>query len=84
MPEINQLMYQSRELVEVLIKHAGLHEGRWVLAASFGFGAGNFGPSNDQLSPGAIVAVTHIGLQRAQPDTPVAMTVDAADVNPGS
>jgi hypothetical protein len=83
MPEINQVMYKHRELVELLIKHAGLHEGRWILMANFGFSAGNFGPSNDQMSPGAVVALTHLGLQRAQPDTPEEMSVDAAVVNPG-
>ena len=84
MPEVNQYAFGHKELVELLIKKAGVHEGRWVLMAGFGFSAGNFGPSADQMSPGAIVAITQLGIQRAQADTPEGMGVDAAVVNPVS
>jgi hypothetical protein len=67
-----------------LIKQAGVHEGRWTLLVNFAFSAGNFGPTNDQMSPGAIVVVNHIGIQKAQADTPVEMSLDAAVVNPPS
>ena len=84
MPEVSQYVFSNRELLELLVKKADVHEGRWVLLASFGFSAGNFGPSADQMSPGAIVAVTQVGIQRAQPDAPEAMSVDAAVINPSS
>ena len=83
-PEINQYVFSNKELLELLVRKAGVHEGRWVLLANFGFSAGNFGPTADQMSPGAIVAVTQMGIQRAQPDTPEAMSVDAASINPPS
>lgn len=82
MPEINQLFFQHKEVVELLIKKADLHEGKWVLSANFGFSAGNFGASPEQLAPGAIVAVLGIGLTRAAPETPEQIQVDAAVVNP--
>jgi hypothetical protein len=82
MPEANQYMVTNKELLELLIKACGVHEGRWVLMAMFGFAPGNFGPGPEQMSPGAAVVVTQMGITRAQPDTPVQMTLDAAVVNP--
>jgi hypothetical protein len=82
MPEVNQYMFTHKELLEMLIKQAGVHEGKWTILANFGFSAGNVGPSPEELSPGAVVAVLQMGIQRASPDTPEAMTVDAAVVNP--
>jgi hypothetical protein len=84
MPEVNQYVFSNKELTELLIKRAGVHEGRWILMANFGFNAGNFGPSPDQAVPGAIVIVQQIGIQRAAADTPESMSLDAAVINPAS
>jgi hypothetical protein len=81
MPEVNQYVFSSKELLELLIKRAGVHEGRWILMATFGFSAGNFGPSPDQAMPGALIAIQQIGIQRAQADAPEAMSLDAAVIN---
>ena len=70
MPEINQLFFAHKEVLQLLIQKAGLHEGKWMLAANFGFTAGNFGPVTEQLAPGAIVSILAIGLQRATAETP--------------
>ena len=82
MPEANQYLFGNKELLELLVKHAGMHEGKWILMANLGFSAGNFGPGPDQMSPGGIVAVLQMGIQRATPEAPEQMTVDAAVVNP--
>jgi hypothetical protein len=84
MAEVNQYTFTNKELLDLLIKQANVHEGRWILMANFGFSAGNFGPSADQMVPGAVVLVSQIGIQRAQPDTPEAMVLDAAVINPAS
>jgi hypothetical protein len=84
MPEVNQLFFTHKEVLELLIKKGKIHQGRWMLAANFGFTAGNFGPGPAQLSPGAIVAILGVGLQRAAADTLEEMTLDAAVVNPQS
>lgn len=65
MPEVNQLFFQHKEIVELLIKKADIHDGKWVLAVNLGFSAGNFGPTLEQVVPGAIVSVLGIGLARA-------------------
>ena len=53
-----------------------------MLAVNLGFSAGNFGPTPDQMVPGSVVAILQMGIQKAAADTPDAMTLDAAVVNP--
>ena len=81
MPEVNQYLFTNKELLDLLIKQAGVHEGRWMLAI---ISAGNFGPSNEQMSPGAAVLINQVGIQRALPEAPEALSVDAAVVNPAT
>ena len=82
MPETNQIVLNHREVLELIIKHVGVSEGRWMLMATFGLAAGTFGPSPDQAVPGVTVGLQKLGIQRAEPNTPVELTFDASDVNP--
>jgi hypothetical protein len=84
MPEVNQYTFSHKEIVELMIKKIGLHEGRWMLQITFGFAALNGGPSPEQAMPSGVVGVQTIGLIRAQPESPASLTVDAAEVNPAS
>jgi hypothetical protein len=52
MPEVNQYLFNHKELLELMIKKADVHEGKWIVMANLGFSPGNFGPSPDQMSPG--------------------------------
>lgn len=69
-----------QSITELLIKHYGLHEGYYSIAAEFSFAMGMFGPTPDQLMPSGIFGLNRIGLQTAQADDPQA--VNAAKVNP--
>jgi len=82
MPEVNQYVFTHRELTEMMVKQAGLHEGKWMLLVSFAFAAVNGGPAPDQLMPSAVAGVQSVGIQRAMPDSPPSLIVDAAEVNP--
>jgi hypothetical protein len=84
MVDVNQYTVSNRELVELIIKSAGVTEGRWILMANFGFAPGNYGPSPETLSPGVAVVVQSLGIQRLVGDSnmPPEVTVDAAVVNP--
>ena len=84
MPEISQYQFKHREVAEALVKQAGLHEGKWQLVMTFGMGATNLGPSPEEVSPGAALAVTSVGLTRATDTSPPPLVVDAAEVNPAS
>lgn len=82
MPEISQYTVKPKELTELLIKQAGVHEGQWVLMVSFGFTATNAGPEGGELLPSAIIAVQKVGIQRAEPSSMPELIVDASVVNP--
>jgi hypothetical protein len=85
MPEINQYMFNNKELLELLIKQAHVHDGRWILMSNFGCSAGYFGSTADQVAPpGVAIVINQMGIQRAQADTPKEMWLDAAVVNPSS
>jgi hypothetical protein len=82
MAEPTQYALSHKELVELVIKHTGIHEGRWMLGVTFGFAPGNFGSTPDQLSPGVAVVVSQVLIQRAPPDAANGFVVDAAEINP--
>lgn len=84
MPEASTYTFKLKEVLELLIKRAGVHEGKWMLLMTFGFGAANMGPGPEEMAPAAFAAVTSVGIQQAPPDAPPALTLDAAQVNPAS
>jgi hypothetical protein len=83
MPEATQYAISNRELLEMLIKSAGVREGRWMLMLTFGLSAGNFGPDEGNIMPGAVVVVQSVGIQRAPPEAPAALVIDAAEISGG-
>ena len=82
MPVANQYVLSNRELTELIIKASDVHEGNWYLMVTFGFGALNAGPNDEDVVPTGIVSVQSIGIHRADEKTPPPMIVDAAKVNP--
>jgi len=69
-----------RDLTEVLVKHYGIHEGRYDLLVEFQVGMGSFGPTPETQCPGAMVSISRVGLMPSILET--VGTVDAAQVNP--
>lgn len=86
MADASQYAVKHRELLELLIRHVGVHEGQWMLTANFGMAPGNFGPTPETVAPGMLVVVNHLGIQRVEAGTesPAPLTLDAAVVNPKS
>jgi hypothetical protein len=82
MAEATQYTFSHQELLKVLVKHQGLHEGVWQLLVNFGFQAGNLGPNANELNPGAMIVIGGVGLQRTTEKTN--LTIDAAEANPAS
>jgi hypothetical protein len=82
MPQANSYTFKHKEVLELLIKKAGVHEGSWMLQVTFSFGATNMGPNPEEMAPGAFVAVTSFGIAQAPADAPQSLTLDAAKVNP--
>ena len=84
MADRERKVFTHRELAEVLVKAADIHEGHWAVFIEFGLGGANLpiGDSDGRLEvkPAAIVPVNKIGIQKH--DEPMPLTVDAALVNP--
>ena len=79
MPEINQYTFQNRELLEIVIRKAGISDGAWSLTATFGV---TMGPAPDQIAPGFAVVVQGVGIQRLPVGMQDPMALDASVVNP--
>jgi hypothetical protein len=84
MPEANQYTFKHQEVLELLIKKAELHDGKWQLGFTYGLTAVNAGPSPEQIVPGAMLGIMNVVLIKAQDDSPAALVADAAVVNPAA
>lgn len=84
MAEVEQYTFSHKEIVELLVKAAGVHEGHWMLQTTLSLGGGNVGQSPNELMPVGIVMIQKIGIQRLPAGMPPenSLTVDAAKVNP--
>ena len=79
MPEVKQVTFAYKEVVEALLKKHNIHEGIWGIYVEFGIQGANV-ESPTGVYPSAIVPIKTIGLQRMNKVT--ALSVDAAEVNP--
>ena len=84
MAKPSQYQLTHRELLELLVKDAGVKEGRWMLVANFGIAPGNFGPSPGESAPGVAFALQKVGIQKAEQNTPDELTVDASKIEVSS
>jgi len=80
MPEANQIAYSFKELAALMIRDRSIHEGYWGVFVRFGITATNFGASEADIRPAAIVPIVELGLQRFEELNN--LSVDAAKVNP--
>jgi hypothetical protein len=77
--EVDKFTVTNKELAEIILKSAGIREGRWFLISNFGISPGHFGPNLSQLSPGVAVVIQNVGIQRETPGMkiPSEIVVDA-------
>ncbi len=84
MPDPVQFEFSLSDLTAILVKERGLHDGVWMPAFEFTFGAMHAGPSPAEVRPAALVQISKVSIVRVPdgmpPDFPLA--VDAAKVNP--
>jgi hypothetical protein len=80
MAEPTQIVFSHKEVVTLLIKEQGIHEGIWGLFVKFGLKAMNAGGGPDDVLPTAMVPLMEIGIQRREQEDNI--SVDAAKVNP--
>lgn len=70
----------TRELLEVLVKHYGISEGKYELAIEFAIATGPVGPNAEEMVPGVVFGVRSVALAAVETDT--ATSVDAARLAP--
>jgi len=81
MGEIESYTFEFKEVAEILVKKAGLHNGIWAISFQFALTGANISSSpGKDLNPAAIVPILKIGLQKVKEETN--LSVDAAKVNP--
>lgn len=74
------LSLDLKDITKILVQHFGLHEGKYDISIEFNIGVGAVGPNEQSRLPGAMIAVSRIGVMQANQDGPA--TVNAAEVNP--
>lgn len=52
----------TRDLISILIKHHGIHEGTFKLMVEFQIGQGPVGPDKENPIPGLLLGVSKVGL----------------------
>jgi hypothetical protein len=83
MAEVTQYGFDLRELTIALVRHQNLHEGLWMLAFEFSFGAGLTGPSPPEAMPTAFIQVSRALLTHPpEGAADSSLIVNAAEMNP--
>ena len=72
----------NQELVALILKSQGIHEGHWHLAVKLGFSALNIAQSKDGTDAAPAGAVSFTGVRIVSVPQPAPFTVDASKVNP--
>jgi hypothetical protein len=69
------------EVAKLLLKRQGITKGKWTLGIAFNLAATIAGPTPESARPTMLVGVDKLILQKADPNTPPAMIVDAAELS---
>lgn len=75
--------FEFKDVLQALVKEAGIEEGIWQLGVEFGFAASNVASEDnvDNLKPAAMIAVNRFTLSRAERAS--SLTIDASSVDRG-
>jgi len=85
MAKPTQYTFALDEVAKLMIKEAGLHEGRWTLGIEFGIAVGAMGQGPDKDAfPGALVTANKLRLSVVSDSSaePPNLVFDAAKINP--
>jgi hypothetical protein len=79
MAEAQRIMFELREIAQILVEKQGIKEGHWGIAFEIGFAAMNVPVASDAITPAAVNTIQRVGIQRfAQSNN---LTVDASALN---
>ncbi len=79
-PQEEHLLFDPRDVAEMIVRARGIAEGHWTLSVEFGLGAGMMRGQRAEneaprLSPAAIIPVFRVGIRRG---APTEISVDAS------
>ena len=77
MAEAQNIVYEHREITQLMLKDQGIDSGHWAIYLTLKFKAGNI-DEEGVTQPAGVVMVTGVGLQRVPEDMPLA--VDASKI----
>lgn len=82
MAEVNKINYTIKDLLVLMLKDQGIHEGNWILGATYSITAMNIGklPDGTDAAPASVAAIQTIHIERVP--EPLPFSLNAADVNP--
>jgi hypothetical protein len=80
MSDPKQITFTYKDIVEMLIKKQGIHEGIWGIYVSFRLHGANVTLGGNEPLPSSVVQIAEIGIQPAEKVNH--LSVDAAEVNP--
>lgn len=80
MDNVTQFQFELMDVARLLLKRQGIVEGKWTLGVAFNLAATLAGQTPESARPTMLVSVDKLVLQKADPNTPPAMTVDAAEL----
>lgn len=80
MDNVTQFQFELMDVAKTLLKRQGIRDGKWTLGIGFNLAATLAGPTPESARPTMLVGVDKIILQKADKDTPPAMTVDASEL----
>lgn len=78
--DMNDNALSMKDVVAIIIKTRKIHEGHYVPAIEFNFGAGMDGPSEEDIVPTMRIGIKSFNISRI--DTPTPFSVDASIANP--
>lgn len=82
MAKTTEVEYTNKELLILMLKDQGIHEGNWALSAKLKFSTMNLGELADgsDASPAGAIAVVGCRIERVP--EPLPFSINAAEANP--
>lgn len=82
MPEVDQIMYNLKEVTALMLRDRGIRSGLWMISTRIAHTVTNVAPPQDEpgglAGPAVVSVVVEVGIQRAS--VPGPLTVDASEV----
>jgi len=81
LPDVSKYEFTIQELAEILVREAGLTEGRWQIGMNFTVTSGAMGPDANNVFPTLLAGVDKVNIVRvADGAETTSLTIDVASL----